>query len=76
MALWAARRGGHGRGCLEVAHGNYLPLPDLESEGAGSPSGGWHRGRRREAAHDPDEAGAEDISLELAGQLATRIVPG
>ncbi len=33
---WAARRGIHGRACLEVAHGdNLLPLPDLEHEGVG-----------------------------------------
>ncbi len=60
-----------------------LSLPDLESEGAGSPAEDGvgdvverEKGGDNTAAPDPDEAGAEEISRELAGQLATQIVPG
>jgi hypothetical protein len=35
---WAARHGVHIHACLEAAHGDdFLPLPDLDSEGTGSP---------------------------------------
>jgi hypothetical protein len=78
----AARRGVHGRPGLEAAHGDdVLSLPDLEGEGAGSPAEdgvgavieGVERGNHA-TGPDPDEAGAEEISRELARQLATRIV--
>jgi hypothetical protein len=66
-----------------VAHGNdLLPLPNLESEVAGSPAKDsigaiverMERGDHT-TAPDPDEGDAE-ISRELTGQLATLIVPG
>jgi hypothetical protein len=79
----AARRGVHSHACLEAAHSNYLLLPDLEVEGAGSPAKdgigavieGVERGNHT-AMPDPDKAGVEEISWKLAGLLATRIVPG
>jgi hypothetical protein len=83
-ASWAARCGVHSGACLEAAHGNdLLPLPDLESEGAGSLAEDGvgavverlERGDHA-ATPDPDEAGAKEISQELAWQLVTRIVPG
>jgi hypothetical protein len=56
---------------------------DLESECTGSPAGDGVRAiakvveRGNQAATpDPDEAGAEEISRELTGKLATRILPG
>ncbi len=63
-------------------HGDdLLLLPDLEGEGAGPLSedgvGGVVEGverRNHTTAPDPNEAGVE-ISRELAGQLATQIVP-
>jgi hypothetical protein len=69
---------------LEAAHGDdLLLLPDLESEGVASPAedgvGSIIEGLEREnhtAARGPDEAGAEEISQELAQQLVTQIVSG
>jgi hypothetical protein len=79
----AARRGVHGRACLEVAHGDdLLSLPDLEGEGTGSSMEdgigavveGVERGNH--AGADLDKAGIEEICRKLAVQLATQIVPG
>ncbi len=84
-ASGAAGCGIHGHARLEVPHSYDLlpPLPGLESEGVRSLAedgvgaiierveGGYHA-----AAPNPDEAVVEEISWELAGQLATRIVPG
>jgi hypothetical protein len=65
-----------------VAHGDdLLPRSNLEGEGTGSTVEGGigidiERVKRGNdtAALDPDEAGAEEISWEIAQQLATRIV--
>jgi hypothetical protein len=81
-ASGAARRGVHSRACLEAAHSNYLLLPNLEGEGAGSPAKdgigavveGVERGNHA-ATPDPDKASVEEVSWKLAGQLATQIVP-
>ncbi len=67
-----------------MAHGDDLfPVPDLESEGSGSPtedSIGAIIERVERGDHatvpDPDVAGAEEISREIARQLATQIVRG
>jgi hypothetical protein len=87
---WAARHGVHGRARLEAAHGDdLLPQPNLESECAGSQVEDGvgtivervERGDHA-TAPDPDEAGAEEISWELAWcrelpwQLVTQIASG
>jgi hypothetical protein len=73
-ASWAVRRGVPGRAHLKAAHGNdLLPLPDLESEVAGSPAKDgigaiverMERGDNT-TAPDPHKGGAE-ISRELTG---------
>ncbi len=78
-ALWAARPGVHGHACHEEAHGDdLLPLPNLASEGTGSPAEDGvgaivervERGDHT-AAPDPDEARTEEISRELSWHLAT-----
>jgi hypothetical protein len=77
-----ARRGVHGRARLESAHGDdLLSLPYLEGEGAGSLAEdgvetiveGLERGTiplNDPDMPDQDETGNEEISRELAGQLA------
>jgi hypothetical protein len=67
----------HPRPCtLEVAHGDDLSLLNLESEGAGSLAEDGlgaivERMDRETTPPDPDETTTEEISWELAGQLAT-----
>ncbi len=83
-ASWVAGSGVHSCTRLEAAHSNdLLPLPDLESEGAGSPVEDGvgaiiERVERGDNATtpDPNEAVAEEISQELAQQVATQILPG
>jgi hypothetical protein len=80
-ASWTTRCDIHSHACLEVAHGDgLLPQRDLEGEGGVHGEGGIgtviervERGDNA-AALDPDKAGAEEISWELARQLATQIV--
>jgi hypothetical protein len=66
---------------VEVHGDDLLSLPDLEGEGAGplaeDGTGAVVEGverRNHATAPDPNEAGVK-ISRELAGQLATQIVP-
>ncbi len=75
----AARRGIHGHAILEATQGDdFLSLPDLEGEGAGSPvedgigaiKEGVERGNHA-TAPGPDEASIVEVSRKLAGQLAT-----
>ncbi len=82
-ASWSAMHGVHSRACLEASHGiDLLLLPDLESEGVGSPAEdiigcrreGGGGGPRRRAG--PRRGGGWGDSQELARQLVTRIAPG
>ncbi len=79
MASWAARCGVHSRAHLEVARGDdLLPLPHLEGEGTeslaedgvGAVIERVGRGDQN-AVPDRDKVGTEEISWELAWQLAT-----